>query len=356
MSGSSLDGLDLAICRFTLDPAPEHPVRDWSVGAARTVPYPDALRTRLAEAATLPAPDLLALDAELGTYIGRQAADFLADGEPVSLIGCHGHTVFHAPARGFTLQIGHGARIAAAAGVTTVTDLRSGDLAAGGEGAPLAPVADRYLFPDHAVFLNLGGIANFSYRRPDGSIAAGDVSGCCQVLDRLAGLAGQPYDPGGSMARTGTLLPDLMERLDRLPYHTRPYPKSLSNQWVTDTLWPLLRDHPGVVADRLHTFCAWLGHAIGGELDRQHAGESDVLDVLVSGGGTHNAFLLDQLRDSQSGGGAFRFHAAPGPATDYKEAALIALCALLRMHVRPNSFASVTGADRDTLNGAVYAA
>ncbi len=358
MSGSSLDGIDLALCTFDFDPEQELPVRGWSIAASATVSYPVDWRTRLGEATSLSAPDLLALDAELGEWIGRRAADFLEGHERPLLAGCHGHTVYHAPDRGFTLQIGHGARIAAHLGVPTLTDLRSADIAAGGEGAPLAPVADRHLFPDYRGFLNLGGIANFSFRRKDGDLAAGDISGCCQVLDRLAQLAGRPYDANGSLARSGSLLPDLMQQLDALPYHDQPCPKSLSNQWVTDTLWPVLRDHPGSVADRLCTFCTWLGAAVGGELERQYTagGYAGAVEILVSGGGTHNAFLLERLQASQPGGGALTFRAAPGPATDFKEAALVALCALLRHFGLPNSLASATGARHDTLNGALYAA
>ena len=357
MSGSSLDGLDLALCTFDLDPEADRPVVSWTIESGTTVPYDAPWRARLQQSTGLGPLELLELHADLGDLIGGRCADFLQGRSRPFLAGCHGHTVHHEPARGFSVQLGHGARIASRLGLPVVTDLRSGDIAAGGEGAPLAPVADLHLFPEHRAFLNLGGIANYSFRGPDGKIVAGDVSGCCQILDRLAGLAGEDYDANGSLARSGKLLPDLMESLDRMPYHRQPYPKSLSNRWVVEELWPVLERHPGSVADRLHTFAAWLGHTIGGELWRHYeeTGTTGQTEVLVSGGGTHNSFLMDQLRDSQEDGGSLTFRAAAGLSTDFKEAALIALCALLRWYGIPNSLGSATGASRDTINGAVYA-
>ena len=351
MSGSSLDGIDLAVCTFFLDPDQPDPVGDWRIDAARTVAYSEAWRARLRAAAQLPARELQALDADLGHWIGEQVVAFLQQTSvaPPLLIGCHGHTVFHEPAEGYSLQIGAGGAIAAVTGLPVVTDLRSADIAAGGEGAPLAPVADRHLFPQYRAFLNLGGIANFSIRRPEGAFLAGDLSGCCQVLDRLAGLRDRPYDAGGDLARSGSFVPDLYQSIRSLPFHGRSCPKSLSNQWVTDTLWPVLRDHPASVEDRLHTFVRFLSETIIGELEA-YIPDGDSLRVLVTGGGAHNTYLMERLSSRED----LSFETEDQVA-DFKEAALIALCALLRWQGLPNSLASATGADRDTINGALYA-
>ena len=351
MSGSSLDGIDLAVCTFSLDPTKEDPVGDWSIEAARTVAYSETWRARLRSAVELSARDLQALDADLGHWIGEQVVAFLRQVSLPAplLIGCHGHTVFHEPSEGYSLQIGAGAAISAVTGLSVVTDLRSADIAAGGEGAPLAPVADRHLFPHYRAFLNLGGIANFSIRRHEGAFLAGDLSGCCQIMDRLAALKGRAYDEGGDLARSGSFVPDLHRAIRSLPFHGRPCPKSLSNQWVTDTLWPVLRDHPASVEDRLHTFVRFLAETIIAELE-VYIPDDDTLRVLVTGGGAHNTYLLEQL----SSRGDLSFE-TENEVADFKEAALIALCALLRWRGLPNSLASATGADRDTINGALYA-
>ncbi|THH41791.1 anhydro-N-acetylmuramic acid kinase [Neolewinella litorea] len=358
MSGSSLDGIDLAVCSFALDGEAIDPVTDWSILKADTISYPEEWRSRLARASELSATELYRLDAELGDWIGDRAAQFLEGSDRPELVGCHGHTVYHEPSRGYTLQIGHGARIAVRLGLPVVTDLRTADIAAGGQGAPLAPVADRHLFPDYGAFLNLGGIANYSYRRPGGDYLAGDVSGCCQIMDRLARETGAAYDHNGNLARSGRPLPELAAALDRMPFHRAPSPKSLSNQWVVEELWPVLRDHAGSPADRLHTFATWLARTLVGEFTRQYRAESGsgALTVLVTGGGAHNAFLMDQLQAARPSDSPLQFTAGTGPTTDFKEAALVALCALFRLEGLPNSLASATGAERDTINGALYAA
>ncbi len=352
MSGSSLDGLDLASCTFQLDRQGPPRITDWSIDAATTVPYPGEWKDRLRRATQLSSRDTWQLHADLGAYIGQRAAAFLAQHPELhpTLVGCHGHTTFHEPSSGYSIQLGDGARIAAALDLPVVTELRGADIAAGGQGAPLAPVADRYLFPGYNAFLNLGGIANFSLRQADGQFIAGDVSGCCQILDRLAGLQGLPYDAGGTLARSGAYLPELAATLTALGYHRQPYPKSLSNQWVVQTLWPLLRDHPAAVADRLHTFTRWLAHTIAQDI-KQLGGAAGA--VLVTGGGARNTFLVDSLSAVLP---PLRVEVATGLTGDFKEAALIALCALFRQLELPNSLASATGARHDTVNGALHAA
>lgn len=358
MSGSSLDGIDLALCTFTLDENRAAPIIDWRIDAAETHPYTAAWQQQLRDSVRLPAADFWRLHSALGDYIGRQAGQFLQrNARPApQLVGCHGHTAFHEPGSGYSVQLGEGSRIAAHLHLPVVTDLRTADIAAGGQGAPLAPVADRHLFPDYRAFLNLGGIANFSLRAPAGHYLAGDVSGCCQILDRLAQQSGHPYDAGGQLARSGQYLPALAHLLRALPFHQLPYPKSLSNAWVVDTLWPILAAHPAPVNDRLHTFTIWLAGKIAADMEvryEQAGGDAGAVNVLVSGGGTRNTFLVERLR---AAGTLFQFTAGTDTTTDFKEAALIALCAVFRQCGIPNSLASATGAAHDTVNGALYAA
>ncbi|WP_116106491.1 anhydro-N-acetylmuramic acid kinase [Lewinella sp. IMCC34191] len=358
MSGSSLDGVDLAVCTFEFDAHRADPIGNWSLDKATTLAYPDTWRERLVSSTKLSARDLQQLNAELGGWVGAQAAKFLSEftsGAP-SLVGYHGHTVFHEPAAGYTLQLGEGAALAGAIGLPVITDLRSADIAAGGQGAPLAPVADRYLFPEYDAFLNLGGIVNFSIRQPDGNFLAGDLSGCCQIMDRLARQEGQDYDQDGTLARSGKHLPELWRRIDELPFHSQPCPKSLSNQWVVETLWPVIRDFPGDTADKLRTFVDYLIVAIYEELTPHWRSGPDntSMPVLVTGGGAHNRYLLESLRTYRSDKWTFDFQ-TPAGVTDFKEGALVALCALLRYAGLPNSLASATGASHDTVNGALYA-
>jgi anhydro-N-acetylmuramic acid kinase len=362
MSGSSLDGLDLAICRFKLDYSAGFKVEDWEILAAETDAYPPLWQARLRSGTALPGRELWRLHTDLGRWFGQRASAFLAKHPALkpTLAGSHGHTLFHDPGQHSTTQIGDGAAIAQELGITTVTEFRGADIAAGGQGAPLAPLADKYLFPDYNAFLNLGGIANLSMRRPDGNYLAGDISGCCQVLDRLAAREGLRYDAGGQLAARGTFSPALAAKLV-LPYHDRPYPKSLDNAWVTDHLWHLINERTYTTADCLHTFTMWLAGKIVKDFGLlgavAGAVEGEKSKVLVTGGGARNSFLMEQLRTAQEAAGLeLEFVAADESTGDFKEAALIALAALMRQEAVPNALASATGAVQDTINGAVYSA
>lgn len=366
MSGSSLDGLDLAICRFQLDHASSQQITAWEILAAETDPFPPAWQARLRSAPHLPGRELWRLHADLGHWIGQRAAAFLArhPAHKPTLAGSHGHTVFHYPDQQFTGQIGDGAAIAFRLGLPVVTELRGSDVAAGGQGAPLAPLADKYLYPDFGGFLNLGGIANLSLKTGDGTYIAGDISGCCQVLDRLAAREGLRFDAGGHLAAQGSPAPATAQKIAALPYHQLAYPKSLGNDWVVEQLWPLLDDPSIPAADLLHTFTRWLARKIAHDLahlgaaagaNNEQKSSAQPVRILLTGGGAHNDFLVTQLRATQDAAQpTFEFVVADAATTDFKEAALIALAALFRAAGLPNALISATGARRETINGALY--
>ncbi|NJC28019.1 anhydro-N-acetylmuramic acid kinase [Neolewinella antarctica] len=366
MSGSSLDGLDLAVCRLLIDKDAETSISEWSILAAETDPYSLHWRARLESAPDLSGRELWRLHTDFGRWIGHRAAVFLSAHPTLSptLVGSHGHTIFHDPDAHSTTQIGDGAALAAVVKLKTVTEFRGADVAAGGQGAPIAPVADKYLFPQYSTFLNLGGIANLSVRTSADNYLAGDISGCCQVIDRLAGLLGFPYDDGGRLAAAGQFNSDLADRLEALPFHHMPYPKSLDNAWVREQLWPVLRNDSIAAGDRLRTFTVWLARKIVTDLlevgavaptkygtSWRVASEQVRSKVLVTGGGANNDFLINQLNGVVP---ELEFIVPEKQLANFKEAAMIALCAVLRVEGLPNALSSATGASRDTVNGAVY--
>ncbi len=359
MSGSSLDGLDMAICQFSFVQLPQYALQDWEILAATTRPFPKPWQSRLRMAPQLPGVELWRLHSDWGHWMGQEAAKFIqSSGHDVALVGSHGHTVFHDPANGFTTQIGDGACIAMRTQLPVVDQLRSADVAAGGQGAPIAPLADKWLFQGYSAFLNLGGIANVSLRNQQGAPVAGDVSAANQVLDKLANRLGKDYDEGGKIARAGRLLPDLYQQLQALNFHQLACPKSLDNGWVRDELWPIVAGHPGEIADKMHTFCRFVAaeiHQVLLEIARNAQLPAQAIKVLVTGGGTHNHFLLDCLRQHpQDAIYPLGFEAAQQQLADFKEAAMVALSALHRYIGQPNALASATGAERDTINGALY--
>lgn len=359
MSGSSLDGLDIALCDFEFAVEPTYKLVDWSIRAGTTISYSEDWQSRLRKAPQLSAPELWRLHADLGRLFGQQVKAWLtANKLSADLLGSHGHTVFHDPSRGFTVQLGDGAQIAYAVGIPTVSELRSTDIAAGGQGAPIAPLADIHLFPDYEAFLNLGGIANVSLKTTDGGIVAGDISGANQILDRLAGFRNQTYDKGGQLASSGKLHAVLLNELQQMAFHQLPFPKSLDNGWVREKLWAVIDKTAATVEDKLHTFCHFLAWQIQTDLlkaCRTATLPSALIRVLVTGGGARNDFMLRCLQQlPQDDHYSFSYEVADTAIGDLKEAALVALCALHRKLGIPNALATATGAKRDTINGALY--
>ncbi|HRP01000.1 MAG TPA: anhydro-N-acetylmuramic acid kinase, partial [Flavobacteriales bacterium] len=247
MSGSSLDGLDLAVCELV------HDVGDWSfnIQDARTVPYDASFQQRLKEAMHGPALELARLHRDLGDRIGTACRDLL-NGRAVDLIASHGHTLFHRPEEGLTTQIGCGARIAAITGVTTVCDFRTMDMALGGQGAPLVPLGEQLLFPGHKAFLNIGGICNIALHGTD-RVLGYDVCIGNQALNFLANEAGQPFDADGVLARQGVVHGGLLDALNALPFHRQSPPRSLGREWFDAAVRPLIADRGIPLADRMAT-------------------------------------------------------------------------------------------------------
>lgn len=356
MSGSSLDGLDLAVCQFYFEA--DGALRQWALLKGTTVPFDDALRKRLSELPSATAEELALTDADMGAWIGKAAAAYLKrSGQKVDAIASHGHTVFHFPDRGLSLQIGSGAAIAAQTGITTVDNFRMQDVQLGGQGAPLAPLADQYLFPEYDMLLNLGGIANLSLRSPNRYIAF-DSTGANQVLDALAQQLGKRYDEGGQLAAQGQLLPGLLARALALPYHDQPYPKSLGNDWVQQQLLPLYLSEPASISDKLHTACRQIAQSIAADLAKAIEHERLSLNrarMMVSGGGALNTFLVRCIQEECEKICSLAVE-LPSPAViHYKEAVLMGLMGAMRLRHQANVLPSVTGAKRAVCGGAVHA-
>jgi anhydro-N-acetylmuramic acid kinase len=339
MSGSSLDGIDLALCDL------EFHGGHWAfqIVNTRTIPYEDAFKERLRSVMLGTATELARLHVELGRMIAHGCMQ-IRGGEPVDVIGSHGHTIFHVPQEGLTTQIGSGAEVAALTGITTVCDLRSTDVALGGQGAPLVPLGERLLFPDAACFINLGGIANISVHGSDAVIGY-DIGPWNMAFNLLAGEAGLPYDDGGGMAASGDLLPDLLEQLNDLSFYRKPAPRSLGREWFEQQMRPLIMDRRRLLNDRLRTVAEHVAIQLAAELKR-HAVER----VMITGGGALNNFLIDRLRGLTSSS----IHLPGREIIEQKEALIFALLGVLRLRGEVNALASVTGAKRDSVGGAVY--
>lgn len=346
MSGSSLDGLDIAHCNITilsdrqkLTPADLR----FKIVRAITIPFDNRLKDRLADAHSYKSHKLLALHASLGQWIAQMMTKHF-DLNYIDLIASHGHTIHHAPHKGYSLQIGSGAQIAARTGVPTIDNFRATDIALGGQGAPLAPMADYFLFPKYNHFINLGGIANISIIH-DTDIKGYDICACNQVLNHLANQLGHDYDDGGQIAASGHPIPALKKELDHIAYHKLKGAKSLSNQYVRKHIIQVVQSHPGTIQDKLHTAVRHISGLIAKAIDTASHDK-----ILITGGGAYNSYLIKQIKQQSNK----KFELPADQIIQFKEALLMALLGVLRFYNRINIFKSCTGAIRDSSSGSLY--
>ena len=346
MSGTSLDGLDMAVCEFDKDDG------SWSYQLQHTRfrEYPPDLRTRLEQAINYPTAELLAFHESYGQWLGEQAAGMLEEtGSTVDAIASHGHTIHHQPENGFTFQLGSPQQVALVTGIRTVGDFRSKDVALGGQGAPLVPVGDRLLFGKYPFCLNLGGIANISFEKGGNRIAF-DIGLANMLLNHLCRPLGIPYDREGEHAREGSVNAPLLQALDELPYYGLPYPKSTGSEWFRDAVLPVLNSFPDQPVNQLRTGV----HHIAGQIARQVRALGVVSGdgILVTGGGAFNTYLMEVLQEKL---GPDHEVVLPGAElVSFKEALVFAFLGALRLEGSPNVLASVTGARRDSCSGVVY--
>jgi len=350
MSGSSLDGLDIAYCRFTFDESPKKGQIEWQIMDSTTVPYPIEWQTRLRQSISMSPVELLETDAELGSWMGEQVHQFITTRAlKIDLVASHGHTVFHFPKKGFTLQIGNGNHLAGKCNLPVMYDFRMADIAANGQGAPLAPVVDEWLFTEYDFFMNLGGIANIACRTQDGFVGY-DVIGANQTLDALAGKLDLAYDKGGQIAAKGTVNQELFEQMQKIEFFQADYPKSLDNQWVAKNMTQPFLAFNETIPNKMATMVELIAHYVGLEINQLlPKAKGPKHQMLVTGGGAHNTFLMERIRhycDDQ-----LEIIIPKKEIIDGKESLLIALLGLLNLYGIPNSSPSVTGALRNTVGG-----
>ncbi len=290
MSGTSLDGVDAAWLETDGE-------RIGSFGPTLTLPYDDRLRAdlrRILDHAPNLDPDdrrLKSAAARLTEYHVKAVA---ALGREADLIGFHGQTILHQPERRRTWQIGDAAELAWRTGLPVAYDFRSADVAAGGQGAPLAPIYHAALARDHAkplAVLNIGGVANVTWIGPGGDLMAFDTGpGNGPLDDWIARRAGTAFDRDGAIARSGNTDRAVLDRLLSHPYFTRPAPKSLDRLDFAAAL-----GSSGIEALSLPDGAATLVAFIAGAVTAAPLPAQPVR-WLVTGGGRHNPAIMTRLR------------------------------------------------------------
>jgi len=347
MSGSSLDGLDIAFVEFHENGGKWQ----FEIRQADCLAYTPEWRTKLEKAISLNALEYQLLHTAYGHYIGAQVNAFIERHDlhyKVAVIGSHGHTTFHVPEHRMTGQIGDGAAIAAETGLTVVSDLRALDVALGGQGAPIVPIGEQLLLGDYRYFLNIGGIANLSVK--DSHYRAFDVCAANRVLNLLAGDLGKEFDENGALAATGTVHEALLTELNALDFYQQPAPKSLANNFGTDTVYPLLKRYDVRVTDQLRTYVEHIVQQVARALETDDEYGREEQQLLVTGGGALNRFLVGRLKEVLK----VAVVVPDEKLVQYKEAMIMALIAVLRWREETNVLGSVTGASRNSAGGAMW--
>jgi anhydro-N-acetylmuramic acid kinase len=339
MSGTSLDGIDIALCEIYN----KRNLWDYKIIHATCVEYSADWRKRLSQAVFLGLSDRIVLDKEFGKLIGHTILKFCfqynISKNAVDFISSHGHTIFHQPQKGITLQIGSGQQISDMTKLPVIYDFRSQDVNLGGQGAPLVPIGDELLFSDYNQCLNLGGFSNISMSVDEKRIAW-DICPVNIVLNHLAEKLGKKYDSEGKLAIIGNPITELIEQLNQLAYYQLKAPKSLGREWVDEVVLPLINQFNYPVQDLLNSFVNHIANQIAPELNGK---------VLVTGGGAKNDFLIEQIRKKTCA----VLEVPDELIVDFKEALVFAFLGVLRWEGCINILSSVTGAIHDHSSGKI---
>ena len=341
MSGTSLDGIDLAFVSFTKD-------GNWEfvIHTADTIPYSHEWKKRLSRGIELDPEKLQDLDEEYTAYLARVITKFLTKHQidDLDAICSHGHTIKHEPHNGLTLQIGNLPELAELTGYPVVCDFRVQDVAMGGQGAPLVPVGDELLFAEFKYCVNLGGFANISTSK-DGQRIAYDICAVNTVLNHYAEKLGMEFDNNGDVARKGRLNAELLEKLEALPFYKSPPPKSLGIEYVNNEILPLINSLEKDIPSVLRTYTQHVALQISNEIGNDASAE-----VLVTGGGCLNTFLIEQIKKM-----TLTNVVIPSlEIINYKEALIFGFLGVLKLRDEINIYQSVTGADSDHSSGEIY--
>ncbi|MDT8346337.1 MAG: anhydro-N-acetylmuramic acid kinase [Flavobacteriaceae bacterium] len=340
MSGTSLDGIDLAVVKFFKK-------NHWTfkIEAAQTLTYPEHWVCSLKNAHRLAKEELQVFNKSYTHFLAQQIDEFLLNNNStkIDFIASHGHTVLHQPQAGISLQIGNLPELSRLTKHKLVCDFRTQDVALGGQGAPLVPIGDRLLFGNYDYCLNLGGFSNLSFEHKQQRIAY-DVCPFNTVLNRYAEKLGYPYDYGGVLASCGHVHKGLLEALNALAYYDQKPPKSLGIEWVQQEIFPLIDSYSINTLSKIATFTEHAAQQIASAFTENKT------KTLCTGGGVYNEFFIERLKVHSK----TSIEIPDKLLIDFKEAVVFAFLGVLKIRNEINCLASVTGAQKDHVSGVVF--
>jgi anhydro-N-acetylmuramic acid kinase len=342
MSGTSLDGVDLAHIVFTV----KNNKWDFQILESETVSYSIDWLNKLKIAVSFSEAALEKLNQDYTQQLAVIIYDFIKkyDIQNLDAVCSHGHTILHQPQNGFTLQIGNLPEIATLINQTVVCDFRVQDVQLGGQGAPLVPIGDRILFSEYDYCMNLGGFSNVSFEKNKERIAF-DISPINTVLNFYANQLGLDYDDKGSISRTGICNENLLQELNALDFYQKKHPKSLGFEFVKETILPLIESYPIPIEDKLHTFTEHVALQIALALPNKNG------SLFITGGGAYNDFLIERIQHHVP---RMKLIIPSAKILEFKEALIFALLGVLKLRGEINVLSSVTGAKTNHSSGMTY--
>ncbi|WP_452227877.1 MULTISPECIES: anhydro-N-acetylmuramic acid kinase [unclassified Lacinutrix] len=339
MSGTSLDGIDLAYITFNLETTWK-----FKIECCNTISYSEEWLHILKHLVSNSLEELKQIDINYTAHVAQIINAFIVENniQEIDAICSHGHTALHQPEKGLTYQIGNLKELATLTNTKVVCDFRVQDVALGGQGAPLVPIGDQLLFSEYDYCLNLGGFANVSYSENQKRIAY-DICPANIVLNKYANKLGLPYDDKGEIAKSGAFLMDLENELRNLSYYNQRPPKSLGLEWVETEIFPKLEASIYKEADLLHTCTEHIASQIATNFKIG-------TKVLVTGGGAYNDYLISRINFRKE----LNLIIPSKELIEFKEALIFGFLGVLKMRDEVNCLASVTGARQDHSSGKIY--
>ena len=346
MSGTSLDGLDIAHVSFNF----ENNQIYFELKNYETVQYSKSILNQLHNYLALSVPEMLMLDKEIGSFYADKVNEFIEkfniDKSKIDAIASHGQTIFHQPQNGFTYQIGCGTTLAFKTGIDVINDFRTLDVIAGGQGAPLVPIGDFYLFHSKAqAFLNIGGFTNISFKK-NNEIIAFDICAGNLPMNEAVKSIGLSYDKEGEIARKGTINFRIIEELQKLPYFKQSPPKSLGTEWLESEFNPIIFKIKKL-EDKLRTLVEFTAIEIIRVLNSEK-----INSVYITGGGAKNTFLIERIKFFFKG----NVIVPSEEIIDFKEAIVFAFLGARYLRNETTTVKSVTGAETEVCSGIFHKA
>jgi len=341
MSGTSLDGIDLCFTSFSKKN------RDWkfSIHCCQTIKYDKKWVETLSLAHKFSVLEINEINKKYTSYLGDIILEFISNNNlnDIDLISSHGHTIFHQPFNNYTFQLGNLSTLRDITKITVVCDFRVQDVKYGGQGAPLVPIGDLYLFDSYSHCINLGGFSNISVKKKS-QIIAYDICAVNIVLNHYSSKVGLDFDIDGQLSSSGVINYDLLSDLNSIYYYDLDYPKSLGVEWVEKNLFPLINSFEISTQDIMRTYVEHISVQISKNINDKKA------NILLTGGGAKNKFLISKLKERIDS----KFQLESNEIIDFKEALIFGFLGVLKLRNENNCLKSVTGAYKDHSSGVIF--